>query len=254
MRGVPRRMKKKQGMGSMNDHASGAHLRVICAGGFRAAMEDIAFAYESNSDRKLQLTFGTPAKTRELVTAGEGFDLVVVTAGSLDEGASARLDPATRFTVARSPVGMGLRAGLETRAIGELADFIALIESLDSVGLSDPKAGTNLGADILANAERLGFADILRDKVKYVFGPGSLASAQVAKGEIDAVITLASEIITVEGVTYLGAIPDEMRLGTPFVAAAASGSVSEAARAFLDHLKAPESHERMRRTGLVLPT
>ena len=117
----------------MNDHASSAHLRIICAGGFRAAMEGIASAYESSGGGKIQLTFGTPAKTRELVTAGEGFDLVVVTAGSLDEGASARLDPATRFTVARSPVGMGLRAGLEKRAIGELADFIALIESLDSV-------------------------------------------------------------------------------------------------------------------------
>jgi molybdate transport system substrate-binding protein len=235
----------------MNDQASGGELRIICAGGFRAAMEEIAPAYEASSGDKVRLTFGTPAKTRELVTAGEDFDLAVVTLGSLDEAASAQLDSASRFTVARSPVGMGLRAGLEKRPIGQLADFIAVIESVSSVGLSDPKAGTNLGADILANAERLGFADKLRDKVKLVFGPGSLVSAQVAKGEIDAVITLASEIITVDGVTFLGAIPDEMRLGTPFVAATRRGQVGVAAQQFLTFLQTPESQATMRKTGLV---
>ncbi|MDB5641132.1 MAG: transporter substrate-binding protein [Hyphomicrobiales bacterium] len=235
----------------MNDQASGAALRIICAGGFRAAMEAIAPQFESESGSRVSLTFGTPAKTRELVSAGTDFDLAVVTAGSLDEAATAQLDAATRFTVARSPVGMGLRAGLEKRSISALPDFIAVIESLSSIGLSDPKAGTNLGADILANAERLGFADKMRDKVKLVFGPGSLASASVAKGEIDAVITLASEIITVEGVTFLGAIPEEMRLGTPFVAAAARGDVPPAAQQFLDFLKTPGSVEKMRKTGLV---
>ena len=235
----------------MNDQASGGELRIICAGGFRAAMESIAPAFEASSGESVRLTFGAPAKTRELVTAGSGFDLAVVTAGSLDDAASAQLESASKFTVARSPVGMGLRAGLEKRSISQLADFIAVIDSVSSVGLSDPKAGTNLGADILANAERLGFVDKLRDKVKLVHGPGSLVSAEVAKGEIDAVITLASEILTVDGVTFLGAIPDEMRLGTPFVAAARRGQANPAAQRFLTFLKTPESQEMMRKTGLI---
>lgn len=235
----------------MNDKIGGSELRIICAGGFRAAMEAIAPQFEHEFKSKISLTFGTPARTRELVGVGKDFDLAVVTAGSLDDVATAQLDSATRYTVARSPVGMGLRAGLEKRCISALPDFVALIESLSSIGLSDPKAGTNLGADILANAERLGFVDSFHDKVKLVNGPGSLASALVAKGEIDAVITLASEILTVEGVTFLGAIPDEMRLGTPFVAAAWRGPVPDAARQFLDFLKTSTSQEKMRKTGLI---
>jgi molybdate transport system substrate-binding protein len=238
-------------MEQMNDQAGGGELRIICAGGFRAAMETIAPAYEARGGVTVRLTFGAPAKTRELVTAGEGFELAVVTAGSLDDAASAQLEPASKFTVARSPVGMGLRTGLQKRSISAVDDFIAVIDSVSSVGLSDPKAGTNLGLDILANAERLGFVGKLRDKVKLVHGPGSLVSAEVARGEIDAVITLASEIVTVDGVTFLGAIPEEMRLGTPFVAAARRGQVGPAAQRFLDFLRIPESQEMMRKTGLI---
>jgi molybdate transport system substrate-binding protein len=238
-------------MEQMNDQAKGGELRIICAGGFRAAMEAIAPAFEASSGETIRLTFGAPARTRELVTAGEGFDLAVVTAGSLDDAASAQLDAASKFTVARSPVGMGLRAELEKRPISQVADFIAVIDSVASVGLSDPQAGTNLGVDILANAERLGFADKLRGKVKLVHGPGSVVSAEVAKGEIDAVITLASEIVTVEGVTFLGAIPDDMRLGTPFVAATRKGQANAAAQRFLAFLKSQDSQAMMRKTGLV---
>lgn len=234
----------------MSEQARDQELRVICAGGFRAVMEVIAPAYEAREGVTLRVTFGTPARTRELVTAGEGFDLVVVTAGSLDEAAAAQLDSATRFIVAKSPVGMGLRPGLGKKPIGALSEFIAVIDSLSSIGLSDPKAGTNLGADILSNAERLGFVEKLRPKAQFVFGPGSVASGHVAKGEIDAVITLVSEIIAVEGVTFLGAIPAEMGLGTPFVGATARSPDSKAA-AFLAYLRTPECQEAMQKTGLI---
>jgi hypothetical protein len=46
------------------------------------------------------LTFGAPARTRELVSAGTGFDVAVVTLGSLNDAASAQLDADTRFIVA----------------------------------------------------------------------------------------------------------------------------------------------------------
>ena len=90
-------------------------IHVICAGGFRAAMEKIAPLFTQISGVSVSLTFGAPAKTRELVCAGAGFDAAVVTLGSLNDEASAQLDPQTRFIVAKSPVGMGLRAGLAER-------------------------------------------------------------------------------------------------------------------------------------------
>jgi molybdate transport system substrate-binding protein len=227
-------------------------IHVICAGGFRAAMEKIAPAFTQATGVAVVLTFGAPARTRELVSAGAGFDAAVVTLGSLNEAASAQLDEATRFIVAKSPVGMGLRAGLAPRAIDRVEAFAALIRDLPSVGLSDPKAGTNLGNDIIAAATRLGFGEDLKARAHFVDGPGSVVSAEVAKGHPDAVITLVSEIITVEGVTFTGLVPDAMGLGTPFVAAAGEQAASpDLAHQLLAYLQGDAALAIMRQTGLV---
>ncbi len=227
-------------------------IHVICAGGFRSAMEKIAPIFSQTTGVSVTLTFGAPAKTRELVCAGAGFDAAVVTLGSLNDEASAQLDPETRFIVAKSPVGMGLRAGLAARPIDTVEGFADLIRSLPSVGLSDPKAGTNLGMDIIAAATRLGFGEDLKARVHFIEGPGSVVSAAVAKGHPDAVITLLSEIITVEGVTFTGIIPQAMGLGTPFVAAAGKQAQAPApARQLLAFLREEPALSLMKETGLV---
>ena len=227
-------------------------IQVICAGGFRAAMEEIAPRFTKATGIAVELTFGAPARTRELVSAGTGFDAAVVTLGSLNAEASAQLDDATRFIVAKSPVGMGLRRGLTPRAIDTVEGFSALIRSLPSVGLSDPKAGTNLGNDIIAAATRLGFGDDLKSRAHFIEGPGSVVSAAVAKGHPDAVITLVSEIITVDGVTFTGLIPEAMGLGTPFVAAAGKQAQHMAqAQQLLAYLRGDVALAVMKATGLV---
>ena len=226
-------------------------IQVICAGGFRAAMEKITPLFTQTTGVSVMLAFGTPAKTRELVCAGAGFDAAVVTLGSLNEAASAQLDPDTRFIVAKSPVGMGLRAGLAARSIDTVEGFAELIRSLLSVGLSDPKAGTNLGEDIIVAAMRLGFGEDLKSRAHFVNGPGSVVSAAVAKGHPDAVITLVSEIITVEGVTFTGLIPEAMGLATPFVAAAGKQAHAPSrTRQLLAFLREEPALSLMKESGL----
>jgi molybdate transport system substrate-binding protein len=228
-------------------------LRIVCAGGFRVAMEGIADDFAAQSGISLDLTFGTPTKTRELLTHGLGFDAVVVTKGSLNDQAAAQLARETTFIVAKSPVGIGVREGIPVTPIESVDQFANLIRSLRSVGLSDPAAGTNLGNDILNSADRVGIGPDLRSRVKFIHGPGSVVSAEVAKGDPDAVITLISEITTVKGVQFVGNIPREMGLGTPFVAAVARATDNRpAAETFLEYLRSETARTRMRRTGLVI--
>lgn len=228
-----------------------AELCVICAGGFRAAMEKIAPLFEKASGCKVSLSFGTPAATREATIKGAGFDVGVVTAASLNPEAAAQL--AERFVVAKSPVGIGFSPRAGARPVGTQDEFVAAIRSLRSIDLSDPKAGANLGNDIFAAAEKLGVADDLRTRATFVMGPGSVVSAEVAKGNIEAVITLVSEIITVPGVIYGGPIPEAMGLGTPFEAGIATQTqATETARAFLGFLRTDEARALMRATGLVV--
>ena len=235
---------------STNEHHEA--LKMICAGGFKSAIQRIAPLFTSKFGIRLEIAFGAPAHTREIITDGSGFDVVVVTQGSLNEAAALQLDSESSFLVAKSPVGMGLRMGLEKREINDVALFRDMICSLESVGLSDPKAGTNLGNDILASAEKLGFGDDLRSRAVFILGPGSVVSLEVGKGKPDAVITLQSEIINVDGVQFLGAIPDAMGLGTPFVAGKALlANTNPEARLFLEFLKSDEARDLMIEAGLL---
>jgi ABC-type molybdate transport system substrate-binding protein len=234
----------------MNERTS--TLRVICAGGYRAAMEHIANEFTAKSGVSLELTFGTPAKTRELVTQGSGFDAAVVTKGSLDAAAAEQLEQKTMFVVAKSPVGVGVRDGIPVQPIGSVEQFASFIRSLGSVGLSDPAAGTNLGADILNAADKVGLGQDLRSRVKFIHGPGSAVSTEVGKGHPDAVITLISEIKNFAGVQFVGNIPDAMGLGTPFVAGIAlHPNDRAAAESLLDYLRSAPARVQMERTGLV---
>ena len=98
-------------------------LRVICAGGFRAAMEKIAPLHEKMSGETIALTFGTPAATHEATIKGSGFDAVVVTSTSLNAEARAQLG--ATFVVAKSPVGMGFHPDIGAKPVGSVEEFRA---------------------------------------------------------------------------------------------------------------------------------
>lgn len=214
-------------------------------------MEKIAPLFEKASGTIVALTFGTPAATREACIKGTEFDAVVVTTTSLNDQARAQLG--ATFVVAKSPVGIGFSPQAGARPVSTQAEFIAAIRSLKRIGLSDPKAGTNLGADIIAAADKLGFGDDLRARAQFVMGPGSVVSGHVAKGEYEAVMTLVSEIITVPGVVYGGPVPDAMGLGTPFEAGIGKAVLAvESAKAFLAYLKRDDARALMQSTGLVV--
>ena len=236
-------------------NVSKPELRVICAGGFRAAMERMLPDLEADIGAKLILTFGTPARTRELVTAGQGFDVAVVTVVSVDEGAASQLVEDPRFVVARSLVGMGFHPSRRVRPVGTLPELIEAIRSVETVGLSDPAVGTNLGADLISASERLGFAEALKPRARFFMGPGSMVSGEVARGAFDAVITLASEIVTVAGVAYAGPIPDDIGIDFPFLAGMARSTPHRGlAAAFLAFLRDVGARKAMEATGLQVLT
>jgi molybdate transport system substrate-binding protein len=245
------------GIASMASDAAGggsgaAEIEVLSAGGFRAAMEIIAPLFERASGRTLKVTYGTPAGTRERMLAGEPFDIAVVVAAILaDVDAAGRLAAGTRVQVARSPVGVGVPAGANVPQIGSVEQFRSAIGRARTIGLSDPKVGTNLANELIAAADRLGFGDDIRSRAIFVMGPGSVVSAELAKGRMDLVVTLASEIVPVAGVRYVGPVPDPLQGDYRFDAVMRAAARHErAARAFLDFLRTPQATAAMAATGL----
>ena len=226
------------------------HLDILCAGGFRAAMEALAPRFEAAHGLRLALTFATPAATREQLAAGFPFHAGVVVASVLAKAqADGLAAPAQNFKLAVSPLGMGTPEGGPALSVATVADFGASIAALESIALSDPKAGTNVANEVLAAADKLGLGESLRARVLFINGPGSVVSRAVAQGHAQAVITLSSEIVPIEGLRFLGRLPQEMQTEYAMQALVAD-TAPPAAKALMDYLRGEEAREIMRGVGL----
>jgi molybdate transport system substrate-binding protein len=228
-------------------------VRLIGAGGFKAALERLAKHFETTTGYPATIRIGTPAETRQLMGGGYRFDVAVVTGHTLTDAVADSIDSATRFSIAKSPVGMGVRADVEAPFITSEASLRDALQSVQTIALSDPAAGTLLANHVLKAAELLDLRSTIEGKAKYMNGPGFIVARRVASGEADSVITLATEIISAEGIRYLGALPDSMGLGTVFDATVAKSPLDgDAARAFHGFLKTSAASDLMRSTGLVV--
>jgi molybdate transport system substrate-binding protein len=225
-------------------------LQILCAGGFRAAMDLIAPEFRKASGVELVLSYATPARTREQIEAGFPFDAGVIVAGVLKKAREDGLAlDVSDFKLAVSPVGLGVPEAQLAPAVSTLDAFKRALDNIARLGLSDPKAGTNLGVETLALADRLGIGAAMRQKTILFDGPGSFVSAAVARGEADAVITLASEIAPIPGIRFAGKLPDELQTEYA-MQAVTSKHAPPAAQALMDFLRGPIANDIMRRVGL----
>ena len=225
-------------------------LDILCAGGFRAAMEALAPRFEAAHGLRLALTFATPAATRAHLEAGFAFHAGVVVASVLSKAqADGLATTSSSFKLAVSPLGMGTPEGGPALSVVTVADFGASIAALESIALSDPKAGTNVANEVLAAADKLGLGESLRTRAIFINGPGSVVSGGVAQGHAQAVITLASEIVPIEGIRFLGRLPREMQTEYAMQALLAD-TAPPAAQALMDYLRGEEAREIMRGVGL----
>ena len=231
-----------------------AEVKVLSAGGVRAALTRILPEYERRSGHKIRAEFATPAVLKEKLLKNEPADVALVTTSIVGELEFAgKMTPSTKAEFSVSYIGLAVRAGAPTVDVSTPEAFRRTILAATSVAVSDPKAGTPLGAAIVRLAERLGFGEEMKSRAKYIMGPGTAVSAAVAKGEAEIGITLASEIVPVPGVSLGGELPADMAppISTYMFVPAASSN-AEAGKALLEFLKS-DATAALRSHGLHPP-
>src|SRR5262252_6467944 len=78
-----------------------AEIKVIASNGVRAALEELAPAFERQTGNKLAITFGLAAVLKRQIEAGEAFDLAILTNAGIDDLAKqGKVDGASRFAIA----------------------------------------------------------------------------------------------------------------------------------------------------------
>jgi molybdate transport system substrate-binding protein len=233
-------------------HVEAAEIKVISTGGARAVMTSLVPEFERKSGHKVGIDFGTPGNMRDRLLQGEAADVAVAIAAILpDLEKAGKISPGTRMEFAASFVGFVVRAGAPKLDVSTPDGVKRAILLAKTVALSDPKAGTQLGATFIGAADRLGFGADLRSRAKLILGPGSDVAEAVAKGEAELGVTLISEILPVTGVELGGELPSSIMPPTVIHAFLVSGAKDpETAKAFLDFLRSPDARRIIEVKGM----
>jgi molybdate transport system substrate-binding protein len=89
-----------------------AEIRMLAAGAVKEAFLELVPQFESTSGNKVEATWTGSADIRKRIGAGEAFDLVIVGAPDVDMFVKdGKMMPGSRVDIARSGVGMAVKAG-----------------------------------------------------------------------------------------------------------------------------------------------
>ena len=239
--------------------ASAEEVRVMISAGFYGVYAELGPAFERATGHRLITTRGpsmgdSPEAIPTRLARGETADVVILDGGSADELAKRGFVRAsTKVDLARSRIGMVVRAGAAAPDIGSVEAFRRTLLAAQSIGYSDSGSGTYLSGTLFA---KLGVADQVLGKGRKVRGPpsGEPVAAVVARGEVEIGFQQVSELIHVPGVTFVGAIPAELQPGFTFAGAITSAARQpDAALALLRFLASPEAASTILEHGLTPP-
>jgi molybdate transport system substrate-binding protein len=214
-----------------------APLRILASNGIKAVVEDMKASVEKTTSRPLAIIFDSTTGLRKHIDAGEAFDVALFTS----EGAepllkNGTLDPSTSAILARAGVGVGYRTGTPKPDVHTAEGMKKALLAAKSITYAGDGASR---AYVDKMIEKLGLTATLKPRTVLAQGSGP-ATADVAAGKSDLVLTLISEILPVPGLSLAGGIPDEFQSYISFTAAASAKTPNlEAAKKLIAAFKSP---------------
>jgi len=241
----------------MVGRASAADVRVMISAGFYGVYSELSPAFERASGHHLVTTRGpsmgdSPEAIPARLARGEAADVVILDGSAADELGRRELVRADSKTeLARSLVGMAVRAGAEKPDISSVEALRRTLLAAESIAVSDSGSGTYLATTLFP---KLGIADRIAAKSRKVRGPpsGEPVAAVVARGEAEIGFQQISELIHVPGITFVGPIPAEVQPGFSFAGALTRNvREPEAATALIRFLASADAAPVISKAGLM---
>jgi molybdate transport system substrate-binding protein len=217
---------------------AGGVIRVFSANGVKAVVGDLAPRFAEATSIRPAVRFGEAGEVREWILSGEAFELAFLPAATLAELAQlGRIDPRSVVEIARTDVGMGVRAGAAKPDTGSTEGFRRSLIAAHGIVITDPDSGGVSGVHFAGVLRHLGIVDALAPRL--ILTRGALNAALVARGEADLAVQLAHEIHAVTGVEFV-AMPREFARTITF-SAGVPAAASRAARELIGFLSGPEA-------------
>ncbi len=239
-------------------HASGGsaqaarELRVVTSGGFTAAYNVLAPAFEAETGIRLHTEYGAssggaPDSIPVRLADGQAFDVVILSRSSLDrltEQGFVRGD--SRRDLVRSSIGMAVREGSEAPDISTPEAFRQVLLDAESIAYSASASGTYLSTVLFP---QLGLWESLEPKSRRIVS--ERVASVVARGEAQIGFQQISEILPIDGASFVAPIPGAYQKITVFSTGITTGAVNpDDARRLIDYISSTEVSATVAATGL----
>jgi molybdate transport system substrate-binding protein len=227
--------------------AGAADISVLGSAAMKDVVTNVVPAFEKATGHRVKLAWaGTEAITKR-VAEGEAVDVVLIAAPNIDKLiAQGKLVQGSRADVARSGIGVAVRAGAPTPDVSSGDAVKKAVLGAGSVAYSSGPSG----AYVAELFQRMGIADAIKAKVKQT-PSGVLVGEVVARGEAELGFQQISELLHLSGIQYLGPLPPEIQHFTVFSAGLHTASPApEPAKAFMKALTSPEAAPTIRKAGM----
>ena len=232
--------------------AAAAEVTVMTSGGLTAAYRLLGPEFERATGHFLHTVQGSsmgaaPDAIPQRLARREPADVLLLAADGLEALIDRGLaQPGSRVDVARSLIGMCVRAGAPKPDISTVEAFRQVLLSAGSIAYSASASGVYIENEMY---RRLGIHEQVMPKSRRIYS--ERVGSVVARGEAEIGFQQVSELLPIEGVDYVGTIPEAVQQPTIFSAGlAANAREPEAARAFIRYLASPDAAPALTRTGL----
>jgi molybdate transport system substrate-binding protein len=216
-----------------------AEIKVLASNGVKAALEELAPAFERAGGHKLSIEFGVAAVLKREIEGGAAFDLAILTSAGIEDLAKqGKVDGGSRATIARSGVGIGVKKGAPRPDIGTPEALRRAL--LEARSISWAKEGAS-GVYFAGLVERMGIGEEVKKKA--VLAPnGAEVGRLLAEGKAQYAALLVNELIAAPGVEVVGPLPAALQSYTVFDGGVAAASKNaQGAKALIEFLKRPAS-------------
>ncbi len=227
-------------------------IRVMTSGAFTAALLELIPRLELLTGKKI-IAAATSIGTGEnsipnRLKRGEAADIVIVAdavlRGFIRDGL---VLPETYTPVARSTIGMAVRAGAPAPDISTAEALKRTLLQAKSIAYSASVSGQYVTTELY---QRLGIADQVTGKSRLI-GGGERVGAVVARGEAEIGFQQMSELLPVPGIAHITPLPPEVQKVSVFSAGvAASTTDSTLAYSVIKFLVSPEAAHAVMKSGL----
>ncbi len=228
-----------------------AEVKVMSSGGFTAAYKELTPEFERKTKHTVVTSYGAsmggaPDSIPSRIARGEPVDVVILADAGLENLIKqGKVEPDSRVDLARSSIGMAVRAGAPKPDISTVEALKRTLLEAKSIAYSASASGTYLSTVLF---KQLGVYDQVKDKAKRI--ESERVGTVVARGDAEIGFQQVSELLPIAGIDYVGPIPAELQQYAVFSAGiAVQAKEAAAGRELVQFLCSPGSAPTIKKTG-----